>query len=118
MEFETSRQGDCEDHALWAWRKLVKLGLPAEFVVGQAKWTADHPLEAHAWVTFLQDGRHFLLEATGKTNLIYPLETTASRYHPWYSIDQNFQTYQYNRYQNPGRQLSPQAILRRLKESG
>ncbi len=107
VEFEVSRQGDCEDHALWAWRKLVELGIPAEFVVGQAKWTSDHPTEAHAWVTYMQDGRSYLLEATGKSTLIYPLEKTASRYHPWYSIDQDFQTYQHNRYIKADRKLSP-----------
>ncbi|GIK54901.1 MAG: hypothetical protein BroJett015_05640 [Chloroflexota bacterium] len=98
VEFEASRQGDCEDHALWAWRKLVELGIPAEFVVGQAKWADDHPTEAHAWVTFTQNGRAYLLEATAKTEMVCPLETTASLYHPWYSIDQDFQTYQHNRY--------------------
>lgn len=115
VEFETSRQGDCEDHALWAWRKLVELGIPAEFVVGQAKWTGDHPTEAHAWVTFTQNGRTHLLEATGKSNLLYPLEATASRYHPWYSIDQNFQTYQHNRYVNAGHKLSPNTLLRHIR---
>lgn len=114
VEFETSRQGDCEDHALWAWRKLVELGIPAEFVVGQAKWADDHPTEAHAWVTFTQNGRTHLLEATGKSSLIYPLETTASRYHPLYSIDQNFQTYQHNRYIKADHKLSPNTLLRRI----
>ena len=27
-QFEQTRQGDCEDHALWAWRKLGELGIP------------------------------------------------------------------------------------------
>ncbi len=112
MEFEASRQGDCEDHALWAWRKLVKLGIPAEFVVGQAKWADDHPTEAHAWVTFTRDGRAYLLEATAKTKMIYPLETTANLYHPWYSIDQDFQTYQHNRYVKAGHNLSPSGVMR------
>jgi len=31
--FEQLRKGDCEDHALWAWRKLTELGIPAEFYV-------------------------------------------------------------------------------------
>ncbi len=112
VEFETTRQGDCEDHALWAWRKLVKLGIPAEFVVGEAKWADDHPTEAHAWVTFTRDGRAYLLEATAKTKMIYPLETTANLYHPWYSIDQDFQTYQHNRYVKAGHNLSPSGVMR------
>jgi len=28
--FEQLRKGDCEDHALWAWRKLTELGIPAD----------------------------------------------------------------------------------------
>ena len=32
--FEQTRKGDCEDHALWAWRKLVELGFEAELVRG------------------------------------------------------------------------------------
>ncbi len=115
VEFEVNRQGDCEDHALWAWRKLVELGLPAEFVVGQAKWADDHATEAHAWVTFVQDGRDYLLEATAKTNLLHPLESTASRYQPWYSIDQDFQTYQHNRYIQADHKLSPSTLLRRIR---
>src|SRR5690348_3236184 len=27
--FEQLRKGDCEDHALWAWRKLTELGISA-----------------------------------------------------------------------------------------
>jgi hypothetical protein len=30
--FEQLRRGDCEDHALWAWRKLVELGHDAHLV--------------------------------------------------------------------------------------
>ncbi len=33
--FEQRRRGDCEDFALWAWRKLGELGLDAEFFVGR-----------------------------------------------------------------------------------
>jgi len=28
--FEQLRKGDCEDHALWAWRKLTELGISAD----------------------------------------------------------------------------------------
>ena len=33
--FEGRRRGDCEDFALWAWRKLAEIGIDAEFCVGR-----------------------------------------------------------------------------------
>src|SRR5262245_3087664 len=36
-EFEKVRRGDCEDFALWAWRKLAELGIDAELVVGRVR---------------------------------------------------------------------------------
>ena len=33
--FERLRRGDCEDFALWAWRKLAEVGIDAEFCVGR-----------------------------------------------------------------------------------
>ena len=33
--FEKLRRGDCEDFALWAWRKLAELGIDADFCVGR-----------------------------------------------------------------------------------
>src|SRR5262245_59784941 len=33
--FELIRKGDCEDYALWAWRKLAEMGIDAELVIGR-----------------------------------------------------------------------------------
>src|SRR5580765_2937921 len=33
--FERRKRGDCEDFALWAWRKLAEIGVDAEFCVGR-----------------------------------------------------------------------------------
>ena len=33
--FERLKRGDCEDFALWAWRKLAEIGIDAEFCVGR-----------------------------------------------------------------------------------
>ena len=33
--FEQFKRGDCEDFALWAWRKLVELGLDASLIIGR-----------------------------------------------------------------------------------
>jgi hypothetical protein len=34
-DFERRQRGDCEDFALWAWRKLIEIGIEAEFYVGR-----------------------------------------------------------------------------------
>jgi len=61
LTFEQLRKGDCEDHALWAWRKMVELGFAADFYVGQ--WlTNGERTGFHAWVVFERSGSTFLLE--------------------------------------------------------
>ena len=57
-EFERSRKGDCEDFALYAWRQLLSLGYSARFVGGRHGRYG----EGHAWVTFENDGKTFLME--------------------------------------------------------
>lgn len=94
-EFEALQKGDCEDHALWAWRKLKELNIPAEFVVGRAQWS-ETSNGAHAWIAYQENGREYILESTHKRQLIYPLEAIQERYHPWYSIDQGLKTYRYS----------------------
>jgi hypothetical protein len=57
-DFEHIRKGDCEDFALYAWRQLQSLGFRTRFVGGKNGRYGD----GHAWVTFEQDGKTFLLE--------------------------------------------------------
>jgi Transglutaminase-like superfamily len=57
-EFERARKGDCEDFALYAWRQVQSFGYPTRFVGGKNGRYG----EGHAWVTFEQDGKTFLLE--------------------------------------------------------
>ena len=97
-EFEKLKKGDCEDHALWAWRKLKELNIPAEFVVGRMRWGDSRngaSQSAHAWVAFQENGRRFILETTQKRQLVYPLEEIQERYHPWFSVDAEMQTYKF-----------------------
>jgi hypothetical protein len=93
-QFEKLQKGDCEDHALWAWRKLTELNISAEFVVGRANWSENRN-GAHAWVTYEENGRSYILEATHKRQLIYAQEAVQERYHPWFSVDQNLQTHKF-----------------------
>jgi hypothetical protein len=57
--FEKRRTGDCEDHAIWAWRHLDSLGYKSRLVIGKYN-------EWHAWVHIFVNGRAYLLEATQK----------------------------------------------------
>ncbi len=57
-EFEKRLQGDCDDFSIWAWRQLIEMGYETRFVVGRSGKNG----EAHAWVTFLDKEKHFLLE--------------------------------------------------------
>lgn len=72
-EFEVRRRGDCEDHALWAWRQLVEMGCEARFVLGHR----------HAWVHVFVEDRCYLMEATNK----HWWPPDASRYMAHWSVE-------------------------------
>ncbi len=90
-EMERFRFGDCEDHALWAWRKLTELGFDAELVVGQrTTW--------HAWVHVTIDGERHLFETTLKSEpMIWPLADKLGEYEPRYGVGGDLQTFLYGR---------------------
>ena len=93
-QFEELKKGDCEDHALWAWRKLYELNIPAEFVVGRAQWS-DTSNGVHAWLTFEENGHFYIIETTHKKKLIYARDAVQTQYHPWFSVDHHLKTYQF-----------------------
>ncbi len=86
--FELMRRGDCEDFALWAWRKLVELGFEAHFVVGYAVVGPDSA-RRHAWVQFHDGGVEYLLEPCQRNeeHAIRPLEDVRHAYFPEYGVD-------------------------------
>jgi Bacterial transglutaminase-like cysteine proteinase BTLCP len=90
--FEQLRRGDCEDHALWAWRKLCELGIQAEFVCG--RWIANVTSGAngHAWVVFHDTTGSYLLDPVIKegNSMVRPLQEARSDYRPEVSVDQQF----------------------------
>lgn len=98
--FEHLRKGDCEDHALWAWRKLIELGYPAEFFVGQWFAGGDDPHGCHAWVVFERDGERYLLEAVDKDRgtMIRPVRDVRAEYSPHFSVDERLTTHSYAGY--------------------
>jgi hypothetical protein len=90
--FEQLRKGDCEDHALWAWRKLTELGIPAEFYVGRWRTEIDAEPGFHAWVVCKHHGIEYLLEATeaSRDRILRPLDEVRADYFPHFAIDAQF----------------------------
>src|SRR5258708_38321119 len=74
--FERRQRGDCEDFALWAWRKLAEIGLDAEFYVGRGMCGAK-PAAArqHAWGGDRGNGEALLFGPAGRDRhrLVPPL---------------------------------------------
>jgi hypothetical protein len=95
--FETLRRGDCEDHALWAWRKLIELGHEAEFVAGRSSWPDGADEDMHAWVVFTDNGSRYLFEATEKCKkqMIRPIADASDRYWPYASVGHDLQRHLY-----------------------
>ncbi len=93
VSFEQLRRGDCEDHALWAWRKLRELGLPTSFMAGV--WGST----AHAWTLFNFQRVSYLLEATSKRDpLFQPIDAVRHQYCPALAIDEHLRTHVYQGY--------------------
>jgi len=92
--FEKRRRGDCEDFALWAWRKLAELGIDAEFCVGRV--IADDPKtdRYHAWVVYRVGGTEFLFEPAARTpsTIIRPLAAAMGQYVPHFAVNHQLMT--------------------------
>ena len=59
--FERLRRGDCEDFALWAWRKLVELGMDADLVIGR-RVPPGAENSRHAWIQFRDGSDEYVFE--------------------------------------------------------
>ena len=93
--FERLRRGDCEDFALWAWRKLAEVGIDAEFCVGRVVCGDRSPCgQQHAWVIYRVDETAFLFEPAARTpsRMIRPLADAMSDYVPHFAVDHRFGT--------------------------
>ena len=97
--FEQRRRGDCEDFALWAWRKLVELGYEAELVAGYGLPEAPAP-GGHAWVLYHDRGTPYLLDAVVREpwQMVRPLADVRHRYVPEVAVDARFRRYVYGGY--------------------
>ena len=96
--FEHLRRGDCEDHALWAWRKLVELGVDAELVSGRQ--LSDEDRTGHVWVMFTHGGETLLFETVAKRRelMLRPVSAVRELYRPEVSVDGKRQRFAYHGY--------------------
>jgi hypothetical protein len=86
--FERMRAGDCEDYALWGWRKLIELGVDATFVAGYC--LRDGELDGrHAWILFRDAGVDYVFEpaCATKEKMIRPLSEVRADYIPQFGTD-------------------------------
>ena len=81
--FEVVRSGDCEDYALWAWRKLVDAAYEAEFVVGMHH-RADGFVGRHAWVVFRDGANEYVLDGVQRSlaTMVRDRRAVATEYVP------------------------------------
>ena len=94
--FEELRRGDCEDFALWAWRKLVEAGVEAEFHVGRVRLGGEPQAgNQHAWVVYRVDGTDFLFEPAARSRhaMIRALDEAMDDYVPHFAVDHRFRTF-------------------------
>ena len=96
--FEHLRMGDCEDFALWAWSRLVRLGYDAEFVAG--RWLQGGDPSGHAWVVFADAGTPHVFDPVirDETCMVRPLEAVRNEYVPEVSVDGRLNRYVYGGY--------------------
>jgi hypothetical protein len=88
--FEQRRRGDCEDFALWTWRKLIEIGIEAEFFVGRVL-CSDQPAidRQHAWVMYRHGHDAYLFEpaARDRQRMIQPWSIVKDDYVPHFAVD-------------------------------
>ena len=92
--FEQRQRGDCEDFALWAWRKLIEIGVEAEFFVGRVACGEPAIDRQHAWIVYRHAGDVCLFEpaARGRQRMIRPWSAVKDAYVPHFAIDRRFVT--------------------------
>ena len=96
VDFESRRKGDCEDHALWVWRKLHDLNIEAEFVVG--KLVLDNGTWGdHTWIVLANGKEEHLMETTAKRMDQFMVSSALAqqRYRPYFGIDTHLRSYAY-----------------------
>jgi hypothetical protein len=85
--FERLRRGDCEDFALWAWRKLVELGIDADLVIGR-RIPPTSENSRHAWVLFRDGVDEFVFEpiVRDRAVAVRHVDTVRAAYIPEFGV--------------------------------
>jgi hypothetical protein len=89
-DFERVQRGDCEDFALWAWRKLIEIGVDAEFFVGRVVCSSDPPIaRQHAWIVYRSDDEVYLFEPAARDRpcMIQPWSAVKDDYIPHFAVN-------------------------------
>jgi len=119
--FEHLRRGDCEDYALWAWRKLLEIGIDADLVIGR-RVPPGTENSRHAWIVFRGGEGEFVFEPVAcrdRSVAVRPLAAARAEYIPEFGVDRNRQRFFFAGYafflQNPhlGRAQGPASDRRR-----
>ena len=105
--FEGLRSGDCEDHAIWAWRKLKDLGVPARLFTGRVLAPVNGGAGFHAWVVFDHEGQSWLFETVAfhTERMVLPLERVREAYVPHFSVDHALTIHMYCGYAKSKREF-------------
>jgi len=94
-DFEQRQRGDCEDFALWTWRKLIEIGVEAEFFVGRIACGSEPATgRQHAWVVYRNGQDAFLFEPAerDRQRMIQPWSAVKDDYVPHFAVDCRFVT--------------------------
>jgi hypothetical protein len=97
--FERLRAGDCEDFALWAWRKMLELGMDADLVAGYCVKNGE--LDGrHAWVVYHATDKIYIYEPVLGTHpsAIRPLDEAKADYIPEFGVDRHATRFLYAGY--------------------
>ncbi len=111
--FERLRAGDCEDFAIWAWRKLVELGYDADLVAGYC--LKNGALAGrHVWVLLRENAGVSLFEpvARARDHMLHPLSEVRDRYLPEFGVDRHAKRFTFD-----GALLAQKMILANEREA-
>jgi hypothetical protein len=117
--FEQLRRGDCEDFALWTWRKLAEIGIEAEFCVGRTLWGEARDVDRrHAWVVYRVGEAEFLFEpaAGKKEQMIRQLAEVMDQYVPHFAVNGRLRTSAFGGYVLDSRRRRRGPVERELPE--
>lgn len=97
--FERLRAGDCEDFAVWAWRKMLELGMDVDLVSGYCVENGELS-GRHAWVVFRDDGKSYLFEPTRGVDesAVRQLDDVKGEYIPEFGVDRHATRFAYGGY--------------------